>query len=215
MGGLGSTRWDWHRKKKTVENCLGISTAYLRKEGLLNPDCETQGTFYWQSGNSSVGFRLFWRNAVPLLQLRYTINSERVELVCPMTATQPHYGGVRWWFVCPLIVNGVACRKRVGKLYAPPRQKYFGCRHCHNLSYRSRQEYDKRIAFYKKNPEALPHLLEVFDREPKGNDVLKDLNQSLMACKVLRFLEAPQMRRILRERDGLVHTTLERKKTEG
>ncbi len=55
-------------------------------------------------------------------------------------------GGVRWWFICPLIKNSTPCRRRVGKLYIPPRYKYFGCRHCYELSYRSRQEYDKRIA---------------------------------------------------------------------
>ncbi len=55
-----------------------------------------------------------------------------------MTATQ--FGGQRWWFTCPITINGVACNHRVGKLYLPPYAKYFGCRHCHRLSYRSCQE---------------------------------------------------------------------------
>ena len=83
---------------------------------------------------------------VPLLQLRYTAKDESVDVVYPMTGTYPHYGGVRWWFICPLSVNGVDCRRRVGKLYIPPRQKYFGCRSCYDLSYKTRQEYDKRYA---------------------------------------------------------------------
>jgi len=86
------------------------------------------------------------RNDKPLLRLRHAAVGCGVETVYPMIPTYPRFGGVRWWFVCPLSVNGVECRKRVGKLYLPPRQKYFGCRHCYDLSYQSRQEYDKRIA---------------------------------------------------------------------
>ena len=146
MGGYGSTRWDWHQKKTVIENCLAISTTYLRKEGLLNLDCETKGAFYWRDRNSSVGFSLLWRKEKPLLQLRYTASEESVDVVYPMIATYPYFGGVRWWFICPLSVNGVDCRRRVGKLYIPPRQKYFGCRSCYDLSYKTRQEYDKRFA---------------------------------------------------------------------
>jgi hypothetical protein len=50
---------------------------------------------------------------------------------------------VRWWFVCPLSRNGIACHRRVRKLYLSGR--YFGCRHCHRLTYRSSQESDSRV----------------------------------------------------------------------
>jgi len=43
----------------------------------------------------------------------------------------------------------------VGKLYLPPGGKYFGCRHCYNLTYKSCQESDKRINYYWKNPAAM------------------------------------------------------------
>ena len=33
----------------------------------------------------------------------------------------------------------------MGKLYLPPGGRYFGCRHCHDLTYRSRQESDARV----------------------------------------------------------------------
>jgi hypothetical protein len=52
--------------------------------------------------------------------------------------TQPHYGGLKWWFMCPLVRNGQRCDRRVQKLFLPPRATYFGCRHCYNLSYASR-----------------------------------------------------------------------------
>lgn len=155
MGGYGSTRWGWHRKKTAIEDCLALETTSLLREGLLKREKDVSGVFDWRSRKSSVGFSLLWRHDKPLLRLRYTAIGESVDTVYPMIATDPHFGGVRWWFVCPLIVNGQACRRRVGKLYLPPRGKYFGCRHCYGLSYRSRQEYDKRVAFYRKHPASI------------------------------------------------------------
>jgi hypothetical protein len=57
-----------------------------------------------------------------------------------MVSTRPYFGGRRWWFVCPLIVRGIACNRRAGKLYLPPGAKYFGCRKCHDLTYESCQD---------------------------------------------------------------------------
>jgi hypothetical protein len=50
--------------------------------------------------------------------------------------TACHFGGRRWWFICPLVVNGRACNRRVGVLYLDG-GKYFGCRHCYDLTYES------------------------------------------------------------------------------
>jgi hypothetical protein len=57
-----------------------------------------------------------------------------------VTSTVPRFGGLRWWFVCPLAVNGRDCGRRVGKLYLPDGARYFGCRRCHDLVYRSSQQ---------------------------------------------------------------------------
>ena len=50
-----------------------------------------------------------------------------------LTRTKCYIAGWRYWFICPL----EACGRRVRVLYKPPDEKYFGCRHCHNLIYRS------------------------------------------------------------------------------
>jgi hypothetical protein len=39
-----------------------------------------------------------------------------------------------------LIVGDVACNRRAGKLYLPSGARYFGCRKCHDLTYKSCQE---------------------------------------------------------------------------
>ncbi|MGJ0428422.1 hypothetical protein [Methylobacter sp.] len=45
-----------------------------------------------------------------------------------------NYGGVRYWFICPI----VGCGRQVALLYLG--DKYFACRHCYKLAYRSQRE---------------------------------------------------------------------------
>ncbi len=51
--------------------------------------------------------------------------------------TQCNFGGVRYWFECPLYKNNKHCGRRVGVLYKGG--NYFGCRHCYDLTYSSRK----------------------------------------------------------------------------
>jgi hypothetical protein len=48
------------------------------------------------------------------------------------------YGFSRPYFLCPGIVNGIACGRRVAKLHWPCR--YFLCRHCYRLEYAGQSE---------------------------------------------------------------------------
>lgn len=57
-----------------------------------------------------------------------------------LTTTPCNFGGVRYWFICPLSRNGVCCGRRVAKLNLAPGANYFGCRHCYDPSYESRNE---------------------------------------------------------------------------
>jgi hypothetical protein len=61
-----------------------------------------------------------------------------------LEGTAQHFGGVRWWFLCPL----AGCGRRVAKLYLPPGGRYFGCRRCHRLTYTSCQESGQFRALY-------------------------------------------------------------------
>jgi hypothetical protein len=72
-------------------------------------------------------------------QLRYPVG---------LDTTEPHFGGERWWFRCPLVRDGEPCRRRCFKLYLPPRADYFGCRECYNLTYRSAQEAHRFDSLY-------------------------------------------------------------------
>ena len=96
----------------------------------------------WTSGrkSSSAGYFVTC-GEVPTITLDYRWHdSEDVLIPIRLQTTPTQFGGERWWFTCPLIVNGAECNRRVGKLYLPPGARYFGCRTCHRLTYRSCQE---------------------------------------------------------------------------
>src|SRR5580704_17647935 len=48
------------------------------------------------------------------------------------------FGGARPYFICPGVVNGISCIRRVAKLYGPG--PYFVCRHCCRLAHASQSE---------------------------------------------------------------------------
>ncbi len=48
------------------------------------------------------------------------------------------FGGARPYFICPGVVNGIVCGRRVSKLYGPGR--YFLCQHCYRLAHASQSE---------------------------------------------------------------------------
>ena len=59
--------------------------------------------------------------------------------------TQCHFGGARFWFICPLYKNKKYCGRRVGVLYKDG--DWFGCRHCYELTYTSRNV-NRRYSYY-------------------------------------------------------------------
>jgi hypothetical protein len=61
-----------------------------------------------------------------------------VEEPIALTWTPCRYGGQRPWFICPGVVNGRVCGRRVAILYGAGR--YFLCRNCYDLAYESQRE---------------------------------------------------------------------------
>jgi hypothetical protein len=156
MGGPGSGNHDhgWRSGKKTVvEDCLQLKTSDFTRGRILTAGVSRPGTLRWvyrSGGEFAVNYEVNTLDpAAPFVRLWYSWvwspsgqqGSAAYRLF--LTATCPAFGGVRWWFVCPLSVDGSPCRRRVGKLYLPPRSGYFGCRHCHGLTYTSCQESHK------------------------------------------------------------------------
>ena len=71
-----------------------------------------------------------------------SVIEQRIEII----SWPCNYGGFRYYFACPAVVDGVYCGNRVTKLFIPPAGSVFGCRDCYDLTYQSCQEshkYDK------------------------------------------------------------------------
>lgn len=190
MGGFGSgshnRRW---RKKTVVEDCLRLDAARWMREGILWADHYCIGSWRWDYASGkhvSVSYEVDTRDTTsPHVRLCYswiwtrTQQHDSADYRVQLVTTRPQFGGLRWWFICPLTVNSRPCDRRVGKLYMPPHARYFGCRHCHDLTYTSAQEHDSRVGRLRRNPAALLALM----------DNLETLspNQLFLALKASRF----------------------------
>ena len=130
MGGTWSG-YQW-RKKRRVENCYALDTANLKRLGLLVPGtADLRGTLRWTRGGeqtSVVSYTVTVEATTGTLGLAYRMmkSDESVSYLIRLVTTPCHLGGVRWWFICPLVRGAVACGWRVRKLYLCGR--YFGDR---------------------------------------------------------------------------------------
>lgn len=158
MGGFGSGQK--LKKKTTVEECLQLDAGRFSKTTWIIPGLYSSGELTWTSSHGrrllSLHFSLEpkakdWAilNIATLLQGN---GSEPVIESIPLVGTIPNFGGVRWWFLCPLVHAGVTCNRRVKKLFLPPRGQYFGCRASFDLTYESAQSHDPRVGKLMKDP---------------------------------------------------------------
>jgi hypothetical protein len=147
MGGFGSGRWGWHRKKTTAESCRWFTVAVL--VGDHTPVAGRAGKLVWKARGGDESASVAFTFATPATAvLAYQWGDDRKEFTCPLdlVALPTPNGGTRYLARCPLVVDGVRCHRRVAKLYQPPRSPYFGCRSCHRITYRSRQAHDPRVS---------------------------------------------------------------------
>ena len=150
MGGLGSGSWYRYGTKHTVETYNHLDVNSLNRKGLLEPG--TRGSVSWSRGDKtlgSVGFEV--ENGYFVLDYRHRRSSseewEEVRYHIPLVWTACNFGGGRPWFLCPGVINSRYCGRRVAKLY--DRGKYFLCRHCYDLTYRSCKDGQKYRALHK------------------------------------------------------------------
>jgi hypothetical protein len=151
MGGLGSGRFSPDGRpgrKRVVEDCLVLDANRLMRAGVLRAGRCRSDVLTWTDGDTgavlgAIGYAVDTTDpGDPWVRLSYTAgpSDEPVEDRVGLCTTSPHLGGVRWWFVCPGPPGGGPCGRRVGKLYLPPGERHFRCRHCHRLTYTSCRE---------------------------------------------------------------------------
>lgn len=174
MGGLGSGNYLGTARKTTVEESLAVSMRDFR--GRLT-DGEA-GMLAWNRKDGQqwpIGYRIASHGGAWIATLCYCWGgNEAVEIPVGLQSTPTQFGGHRWWFTCPLTLGGVACNRRVAKLYLLPASKYFGCRTCHGLTYASCQAAHQYARF----AASLARLLggEVFSGSV-GGQTLSDAEQ--------------------------------------
>ena len=143
-------RWSYS-SRWTVEECKTITTQFLNKHNYFNGGVSYGGGMNWSRNGEktgSIGFTVSTVEGDEYIRFQYTQTDrnteEKTELdyKVQLDWTPCYFGGRRWWFICPLMVNGKACNRRVGSLHLG-NGKYFGCRHCYNLTYESSKESHK------------------------------------------------------------------------
>jgi hypothetical protein len=148
MGGYGSGRRDG---RPIVEHALQIDMKHLLDQRLLRPGHRSSGTLSWSSSHNS--------QAVAKIRYEADLTASTKAWLClrplppsgqmsprrkarlHLAVTVPHYGGLRWWFICPL--SG----KRARVLYLPADAPMFASRQAYGLAYKSqrRTEVDRLI----------------------------------------------------------------------
>lgn len=142
MGGSGSGNHYRWGKKDTVEECHDLDVRDWSRKGYLEEN-PVSLTITWSRGErqiAAIGAIISRRGA----RLSYSswigsdeANKEHRAYTVPITWTACNFGGERAWFICPGLINGIPCNRRVAKLFL--KYGYFFCRHCHDLTYESRQ----------------------------------------------------------------------------
>ncbi len=127
-------------KKFETEECQKLTIFCLNKNNCLKDGLS--GDFTFGSQNFKIYFSVVLNSYEKYIQFSYTctdLNENKTSshnYKIYLTTTKCNYGGHRFWFTCPLSVDGKYCSRRVGVLYKPPYIDYFGCRTCLKLAYK-------------------------------------------------------------------------------
>jgi hypothetical protein len=131
MGGWGSGSYYRIRSGKGVaESSLPLDIRKLKRQGLIFPGSWISSS--WSTGGNVHSSISAIVNEDHLL-LKYTHKkTEDIEQKIYFTYTPCNYGGKRIWFSCPF------CGRRCAVIYSCG--KYFACRICGNLTYKTSNE---------------------------------------------------------------------------
>jgi len=144
-------RWAY---KTESESLVKIDVYDLRKKGFLKAGHYAYCTLRWanySSGNpNSIAMCVSAGELGEYVQFTYTETNQNGEKTdfnykVRLVKTPCNFGGFRYWFICPLSCRGVSCNRRVAKLYLGGR--WLGCRHCYDVTYRSRRVSRKYAIF--------------------------------------------------------------------
>jgi hypothetical protein len=140
MGGWGSGRRHQGRRKMTVEDCRSLRVSKLSRDGLLESGTAVRLYFsdpFRGHRYASVRLTVPEEDDQKVLIVNDEWSGNGNSVLIRLEKTQPNFGGHRWWFTCPMVVNGIPCNRRCCKLLF--RGRHLGCRQCLDLTYSSSQ----------------------------------------------------------------------------
>jgi hypothetical protein len=170
MGGVGSGNWHRFDMKTTTDECQTIDVRHLHRNGLLRTGHSV--SLRWSQAGKQIGsvggvahddrVTFFYRHREGMGG-----EWEDVRETVALEWTPCNFGGERPWFLCP----GAGCGRRVAVLYGPGR--YFLCRHCYDLRYRSQREDSmygalRRAQKIRERLGGSANMTEPFPEKPKG-----------------------------------------------
>lgn len=118
MGGFGSGRY-CYRARYDVEDCVSFDLKCLKKKGIkIIPDVWHMFTVHGLFGSPVNVDLKFPKRGDPIIELASRGVANKLSL---LAKPQP-FGGVRWWFECPIL------KKPCRMVFLPPRQAMFASR---------------------------------------------------------------------------------------
>lgn len=171
MGGFGSGRYGG---RPTADASKRIDIAWMIRTGRAVPGQWLRGTLSWSRGGSPAGSISYDADMsdpeASELRLSYWrgegADRESVDQTVRLVYTLPHYGGRRWWMICPYRHN------RVGKLYLPAGGDRFAGRQAWRLGYDSQRKGPRDQPFEKlfrlQNKLGCPQGYDNWITRPKG-----------------------------------------------
>ena len=137
----------------TMEGCWSLSldvlaimppvVAAMRRNATIEPFTLRPRVLSWSRSGEPYAeieytLTIFPETANGRLRLRHGdvhgYGHRAQDYIAPLTTTAPPFGGVQWWFRCP--ITGRRCRK----LFLPNGARTFACRQACGLHYRSQAQ---------------------------------------------------------------------------
>lgn len=138
MGGIGSGNWIRPFRKQTVDETLRLSMSEVRDQIFPN----SHGRLVWDDGERDIVVASFTvtMHRRRLFNISFScLGTATLRQTIELSFSPTNFGGQRLWFMCPGEAGEKSCSRRTDFLYLLPDARFFACRQCHRLTYRSSQ----------------------------------------------------------------------------